>query len=189
MKLDYYLPHYDFFSRHRILINSTPDIIFNAIQNLNFNQSQIIRCLLTVRKAYAVLGFDKSSWSVEKSVFNKKIIESGFTVLDYLPGREIVLGFAGQFWKPSGGFINFSNQEEYLAYTATNACKGAWNFYLSETGQGTLELSTETRVFCPEKAVKQKFGLYWLFIKPFSGLIRKVLLKNIKHIAERSNQV
>jgi hypothetical protein len=33
---------------------------------------------------------------------------------------------------------------------------------------------------------RRRFRLYWLFIGPFSGLIRRKILRSIKHEAERS---
>ena len=45
-------------------------------------------------------------------------------------------------------------------------------------------LSTETRVRCSEDASRRRFRLYWAVIAPFSGLIRREVLRTIRHEAE-----
>ena len=57
--------------------------------------------------------------------------------------------------------------EEFLAYARPDACKAVIDFRV-----GPSLLSTETRVHVPDLVSRQKFGRYWLAIRPFSGLIR-----------------
>jgi hypothetical protein len=45
-------------------------------------------------------------------------------------------------------------------------------------------LSTETRVSAADPSARRRFRLYWLAIRPFSGLIRRVWLRAIKRRAE-----
>ena len=45
-------------------------------------------------------------------------------------------------------------------------------------------LSTETRVHIADPAVRRKFRRYWRVIRPFSGLIRILLLRAAKRRAE-----
>jgi len=52
------------------------------------------------------------------------------------------------------------------------------------TGERTTILSTETRVTCGDAASRRKFLLYWSVIRPFSGLIRILLLRALRDAAE-----
>ena len=45
-------------------------------------------------------------------------------------------------------------------------------------------LSTETRVHIPDPAARRKFRRYWRAIRPFSGLIRILVLRAAKRRAE-----
>jgi hypothetical protein len=45
-------------------------------------------------------------------------------------------------------------------------------------------LSTETRVWAADPPARRRFRLYWLAIRPFSGLIRRLWLRAIKRRAE-----
>jgi hypothetical protein len=61
--------------------------------------------------------------------------------------------------------------------------RGVWNFGVSEIGTGKTLLETETRVTCGDVASRRKFRLYWLLVRPFSGLIRRLMLRAIrKHL-------
>jgi FixJ family two-component response regulator len=46
------------------------------------------------------------------------------------------------------------------------------------------DLSTETRIKCFGRAASWKFRLYWSLVAPFSGIIRKAILKQVKVEAE-----
>jgi hypothetical protein len=55
-----------------------------------------------------------------------------------------------------------------------------WNFYFTEISPAQTKVRTETRIYCLSPGIKRRFAVYWFFIKPFSGLIRKELLKMIE---------
>jgi hypothetical protein len=63
--------------------------------------------------------------------------------------------------------------------------RAGWNFALNETEPGRTLLTTETRVACGDPATRRRFRIYWLFIRPGSGLIRRLMLRSIKRAAER----
>jgi hypothetical protein len=64
-----------------------------------------------------------------------------------------------------------------------------WNFYFKEVGENRTIVSTETRILCLTKKIKFRFSLYWFFVKPFSGITRKEMLRLIKKKAEKSHPV
>ncbi|OKK04726.1 hypothetical protein AMK26_15585 [Streptomyces sp. CB03234] len=47
-------------------------------------------------------------------------------------------------------------------------------------------LRTETRVYATDPGAARRFTPYWLFIEPFSGLIRRDLLAAVGRRAERA---
>ena len=50
-----------------------------------------------------------------------------------------------------------------------------WNFNFTPYQNKTL-VSTETRITCTDKASCIKFGIYWFFVRPFSGSVEKKYL-------------
>ena len=63
--------------------------------------------------------------------------------------------------------------------------RGVWNFSLSEGLEGQTILQTETRVICGDSASRRKFLAYWFVVRPFSGLIRLIMLRNVRRAAEK----
>ena len=51
----------------------------------------------------------------------------------------------------------------------------------------TTELETITRIQCTDESSRKKFSRYWFFIKPFSGIIRKEILKAVKAKSEKNS--
>lgn len=110
----------------------------------------------------------------------------GFTELEEDPGRELVFGIAGKFWRYDGGLRPLADRAAFLAFAEEGCVKAAWNLRVEESGSGVFELSTETRIEYLGPAARRKFRLYWAFIGPFSGAIRISLLRGIRRRAESS---
>jgi hypothetical protein len=81
-----------------------------------------------------------------------------------VPGEGIVLDLRGDFWRLRGG---------------GESCEAVIDFRVQGRG-----LTTETRVHVADPAARRKFGRYWRVIRPFSGLIRILMLRAAKRKAE-----
>src|SRR5262249_7617550 len=100
-----------------------------------------------------------------------------------LQNREIVIGIIGQFWKPVSNPLPVHNLDEFLEFHKEGYCKAALNLRISPFNSRECIVSTETRVLGYGSA-KEPFANYWKMIAPFSGLIRKEILRKIKSKAE-----
>jgi hypothetical protein len=112
-------------------------------------------------------------------------LKAGFVMLALDPPKEIVLGAVGRFWKPSPEMVPVRS-EDFAAFHEAGYAKVAFNFAVYETGESGCRISTETRVQCLGPGACTFFSLYWVLIRPFSGLIRKEMLKMIKKTAEQT---
>jgi hypothetical protein len=72
---------------------------------------------------------------------------------------------------------------EYLACNPPKTAKLAIGFVAEQFGEVTL-LTTETRVYCPDRYSLMMFFPYWLIIWPVSGFLRRRALGTIRRIAE-----
>jgi hypothetical protein len=54
-----------------------------------------------------------------------------------------------------------------------------------EDDRGRTVLTTETRVACGDPASRAKFRAYWTVVRPFSGLIRILMLRAVRRECER----
>ena len=95
-----------------------------------------------------------------------------------------MLGIVGKFWT-SSGCLEQMNAAEFVAFNEKGYAKAAWNFHLLPQPDGSTVLSTETRVQCMDDSARKQFRRYWFFVKPFSGLIRKEMLRTIKRRVEQ----
>jgi len=168
MLIDDYLSVYQFSEYHSIVVRNRAEQIFPVIKNTNFRKSKFLNFLFIVRglpaKMNSIDGF----------------VDSGFILLEEHENKEIVLGF---LFGVTLRKIKVVLPNEFKKFIDPRYIKGVWNFRLSRKDNKTI-LSTETRVFCPTKKSKILFSIYWFFISYFSGLIRMIILKLIKHESE-----
>ncbi|MCX9009821.1 MAG: hypothetical protein OIN66_01745 [Candidatus Methanoperedens sp.] len=186
MGLDYYLLEYDFVETHKIVINSTPEKIFKAVSDLDLSGSRVMRILFGIRGLYARLNPWREPGDLSHLVLTLKelINETGFIFLEAIDNQEIILGVVGKFWQPSGGILKSIEADKFKDFNKTGYCKASWNFYMEPQRNGTVVVSTETRVLCLGYRAKLPFLFYWTIIRPFSGWTRLIMLKAVKEKAE-----
>jgi len=182
MLIDSFAPRPDAVETHRIVINAPRETVYRALLMADLGQSFVIKLLLTLR---SIPGFIARPCAMPQ---NRKItlhtlMDSGFGLLAENPGEEIVLGVTGRFWRPAGNLSPF-NRPDFDRAVPVGFARGVWNFSLSEQTAGQTILTTETRVTCGDPASRRKFLAYWLVVRPFSGLIRLIMLKRVRKTAE-----
>ena len=163
MLLDSLLPHYDFSERHSIATTASPERAYAALRTANLASSPIVRALLALR------GMRRTT---------HEFPPRGFFLIGDDPPREIVLGLQGPFWKPNCK-LHDVDSTTFGQPVPHGVARGAWNFTF-ENGR----ITTETRVLCADDA-RTKFRMYWTLIRPFSGLIRRFMLRALRDEAER----
>ena len=173
MILDDVLPRFDFRERHATFVPGVlPERVYEAARSLDFRSSPVVRLLMRLR------GMPDSATSMEG------LVKLGFVPLAEAPPSEVVFGVAGRFWDPRSRPARLT-AAEFHSYMKPGTARAAFNFQAEAWGGGSL-LSTETRIACADGAAKWRFGVYWLFIRPFSGLIRRIWLRQIARRAALS---
>jgi len=179
MLLDDFLPEFDFHERHETLIPAPPEAVRRAVQEWRPAESFLWRWLVRLRG----LGSPKSTlreWGES----------NGFLCLAETE-HEVVYGQAGRFWSPNerAALVSPRTIEEFHGLTDPGVAVAAMNFVVESraSGRGT-RLFTETLVRCLGASSRRWFRLYWLVIRPFSGLLRRAMLRGIKAAAVRDAQ-
>lgn len=177
--IDNWLPQFDTSASHAIAIRASREKVYASLVKLDMRDSRLIRLLFAIR------SFNFTFRNKEKSLglTLDGLKRNGFVMLDENPQQELVLGLVGKFWTPSGTMQRLS-RDEFSTFTCQGFAKAAWNFFIEEDAGITI-LSTETRIVCTDAASRRKFFRYWFIVKPFSGLIRKAMLRTIKRQAEQ----
>jgi hypothetical protein len=179
MLIDEFMPTYDFDEKHEIKIRASVETVYAALNSFDFNESAIIRRLFRLRG----LALQNSRDAIAQTQNLLDLTKFGFVVLGEKSKGEILLGLVGKFWKPNGNLQKIE-AEDFLAFNKSGYAKAAWNFSLMEIAVKETRLATETRVQCLDNASRESFSFYWTFIKPFSGWIRREILRLVKQKAE-----
>jgi hypothetical protein len=167
---------------HSIAIAASPQTVHRAIWSADLGGSIIVKGLLGLRALPGMLLHRDRKVPRDLRITLQTIINSGFGLLADEP-EEILLGVNGRFWRPTGNLLPF-DRDNFMTPIPPRQARAVWNFHIKPSGSGTI-LSTETRVTCGDPVSLKKFRRYWFFVRPFSGLIRLVMLRAVKREAQR----
>jgi hypothetical protein len=170
MLIDDYLKDYHFSEFHSIRVKGIPEEIYPLLLITEIN-SPLIKTLFRLRGVpfYGAL---------------KDIDKAGFVKLGENVNEEILFGIistTGSFSQCRTAF----HPEEFKKLSTPDHIKAVINFRTTASDIGETTISTETRVLCTGKKIKKVFRIYWLFVAPFSKLIRQAMLKEIKRKTEK----
>ena len=152
--------------------------MWKALLAHEFGASFLTKALFFLR------GYGRRALQTGTGTLPDKIVRFGFTKLEEDPGREVVFGIAGRFWRLDGDLRRIADRAAFAAFAEDGFVKGAWNLHVDALEDGTSRLSTETRIRCFGPEARRKFHFYWAFVGPFSGLIRRALLRGIRGRSE-----
>jgi hypothetical protein len=179
MLIDDYIPRFDFSECHETKVAAPPDVVRQTVQEWEPARSFPWRWLMRLRG----LGSPRGSL--------RQIGEgAGFLPLAETD-EEVVYGQAGRFWAPNerAALVSPRTVDEFRSLRDPRIAIAVLNIAIGPDalGRGT-RLSTETRVRCLGAPARRWFRLYWLAIRPFSGLMRRAMLRGIRADALRAVQ-
>ena len=183
MLLDTFLPGYDAREYHATDVYAPAEQVYAALRTADIGASPIIRGLFTLR-GLALLLQPRIGRPQRRTRTLEDFLQTGFVLLGERPDEELVLGLVGRFWTLRGGILRIP-AEQFQTFAEPGYAKAAWNFALSPDDHGAVHLSTETRVQCLDAVSRRQFRRYWSLIGPWSGLIRREMLRTIRRAAEQ----
>jgi len=175
--INQWLPQYQVSASYSLLVNASDEKTYAALERAEFSDLAIVRVLMRLRGYRLGPGKTAEPDAPEKA-------RSSFLKLAAVPRREVVLGIAGRFWRSDGGIVRGLTPEEFADFQRQGYAKAVWSFSLAPAKGGT-QLTTETRIQTFGRSATLKFRAYWLVVGPFSGFIRKAMLREVKRIAEQ----
>jgi hypothetical protein len=174
---DVHLPVYEVRMRHEARVAVSGPEAWAALHRADLGDSWITRMLLALR------GLRRPR--ATRRLTLEGLRGAGFIPLGERPGREIAFGLVGRFWTPSGGRIALAPQE-FRDFARPGYAKAVWTFTVEDDAPDHARLVTETRVGCTDAGSRRRFRLYWLLVRPFSGVIRKAMLGAVAREATRA---
>ena len=142
MLIGRFLPTYDLVEHHETTVETPVDVTYRAVRNFDLARSPVVLLLLFVRGLPRL--FSGGGAAITEARLDQ-LIKSGFVVLAEEPGREIVLGVVGKFWRPTSA-IHRIEPDEFTGFDTPGFAKAAWNFVVSErAGGSSRRLALRTR--------------------------------------------
>jgi hypothetical protein len=194
MLLDKYLPKYDFTEVHTIKVKATPEAAYRAVIETTLGEiSGFVRVLFWLRELpEKLVGRNTNSMTADGPMIGQ-MEKNGFTIIEEQPPREkvfglIVPGKIGRVWDKSSGYSSqVPDAAEFLAFKDPNYLLVIANLMVQDSDTpGTVIVYTESRTMGLSPKAAKDFRPYWCFIRPWSGLIRRLWLKAIKRRAEKT---
>ncbi len=165
MSLSDALPVYHHNECHSIHVAATPERALAAAREVSLEDVPIARTLVRLRGLRAA----------PRGPLWDALLAQGFQ-----PFGDDTLTLIGKPWTRRGGIRQV---DDFVAFAEPGWAKMAVDLRAVPDGTGA-RLETETRIFLTDSASRRRFGVYWLVIRPFSGLIRRSWLKAAKRRAE-----
>ncbi|MER7079273.1 hypothetical protein SAMN02982929_02360 [Saccharopolyspora kobensis] len=160
--------------RHELHIRQSPEVVWNALNTFSPGDLPVVRLLMGIRSLP-----DAGPATAGSSSMIGTMLQRGWFELATEPQRYVVLGSISQFWRlRPGDFRRTCPAEQFRDHDEPGFAKSASVFELVPIGGGTL-LRTETRITAGSATARRKMLSYWRFIRPFSGLIRRVMLRAV----------
>jgi hypothetical protein len=178
VSLDELLPRWHFRECHRRRTSLPASALIAAVEQVTWADVPVLHVLMRIRSVGRLsLG--------RRNRILDDMTAMGFVVLDRRDD-ELVLAALGRPWARRGGRApRLADQSDparfFVEFSELGWAKMIANFRVSSG-----ELTTETRVLLTDEQSRRAFGRYWLFIRPFSGLIRRHWLAAIVRRASRA---
>jgi hypothetical protein len=179
--LDRFIPTYEVAERHHIRVAAPGEITFAAAQEMDLNQSWIVRAIFRAREL--VLGAEPDAAARPRGIvgFATSI---GWGVLAEAPGRELVIGAVTQPWNANVVFRALP-PDEFAAFNEPGYVKIVWTLRADPVDAAHSIFRTETRAIATDPRARRKFRRYWSFLSPGIIVIRWMSLGPLKADAER----
>jgi hypothetical protein len=177
--LDDFLPEYDVSEFHETHVAAAPQAVIATAHRMTPREFPLFVNLMRIRGLPALIS-GRVSLDLDVPAF-ESFRRLGFTQLADGPD-EVVFGTVGHFWRVRS-IPQPLPAEEFAAFAEPGFAKGAFNI-CAEPAHGGTRLSTETRVQGTDARARARFRRYWWVVMPWSALIRRELLRNIRRRAE-----
>ena len=159
------LPVYHHREHHAIHVDATPDEALAAARATLLEDVPLVSLLVRLR------GLD----AAPRGPVWEALQAQGFRLHD--PNTLVLIG---RPWTRRG---DLRPEEDFVGFAEPGYAKMAVDLRASVQGAGA-QLETETRIYLTDAAARRRFGAYWLMVRPFSGLIRRLWLRAAKRRAE-----
>lgn len=183
MILDGVLPQPEFAYVTHAVIDADPDATWRAMLEANLLGGRATRALFALRELPSTLRRRERTRTPPRVTFGGFGDVEGWVRLGEEPGRELVLGSIGRFWRRDYGWREVA-AADFAAFDEPGYAKTVIGISLRPYGARTL-LSYESRTSTTSAAAHRRFRPYWLLLRPGIGIVMRRAVAAIRTEAER----
>lgn len=169
--IQHFLPQPRHTEIHRIFVNATPDTAWAAARHFNMAEVPWIKLLFDIRTIPdRIAGHEPASRDYGLGVDQITAEETGFIVLDEVPGQEVVIGSIGKFWHLKIPFLKVT-PDQFRDFDTPGYGKIAWAIRVEPFRDGST-ITIELRTSATDDNSWKKLSRYYQVIGVGSKLIR-----------------
>lgn len=188
MRIDDWLPEYDATAVRAILIEAPAEVVYDAILKLDLSRcSKIVDILNWLRilpeRLSHLLHREPMGEAPDQLTWEDILRDTPWIGLSQDPGRELVIGAVGKFWRPVIDWVEV-DPAEFADFDEPGFARLAVAFTLRPQTDDRTLLTYESRTWGTDQEASRKFLRYWKVIGPFAGLMMRQALDVIKADAE-----
>jgi hypothetical protein len=164
---------------HRIFVNAEPAEAWQQARHFDMSEVSWVKLLFDIRTLPERL-FTKEKVAESKSLSIDEITksETGFILLDEIPGKEVVVGSVGKYWHLKIPFYKIT-PENFKSFDDPGYGKIAWAVSVEPFRNGST-ISFELRIAATDETSWKKFHRYYSVIGKASHLIRSSLMSHLE---------
>jgi hypothetical protein len=183
--IDTYLPAYDVVLTEHLVVEAPPEVVFAAARGFDFltTDAKVVTALMTLRTVPARLRGRPAATPPTLMLATDAGALPGWVNLGEVPGRELVFGAVGTFWKADIDWHDVP-AEEFGAFAEPGWGKIACHLLVRPDGADRSILSYECRTGTTDLASRARMARYWWLIRPFVAYILRAVLRTIRRNVE-----
>jgi hypothetical protein len=179
--LDAHLPTYDVVLTEHVVVDADAVTVFEAAKNFNFmtTRSLLVTAMMTARSVPSRLLGRPVVTPQSLMLARDSGALPGWVVLGEVPGREVVFGAVGTFWKPDIQWHDLA-AEQFAAFEEPGWGKIACHLLVRPDGPDRSILSYECRTATTDQVSRAQMSRYWWLIRPFVAYVLRAVIRTIR---------
>jgi hypothetical protein len=186
--IDQQLPRCHYRDAYQVVVMAPPEIVYDAVVQLDFLRLPLIRALFAIREIPARTWRRVTGEPGMPSTPRGRLVElldvGAFILLGERPGREIVLGAVGRPWRPDYDPIHLT-PSSFAGFADPGFAKIVWSWMVKPIGSGQTLLVVEWRTQLTDEDARSHFRRYWTIVSRGVRLLARLALGRIKVDCER----
>jgi hypothetical protein len=178
--IDPFMPAWSLRQVMRVAVAADPDRAYDAVRAIDGFRIPFVRALFALRSVPERVGARLRGRPMARMPRTARLDDivsgTGFSILDHAPGRGVVVGAIGTFWKPTMDFAKVGARD-FAAFDEPGFGKVVWSLEVDPRAGGGAWITFDLRVDATDPRSLAKFRRYWLVIGRFSHAIRDAVLR------------